>query len=201
MLTESPTPSTISNTETPTAPPETPKRSLSELLVTAKQSDDGLLGFDIDLEELGVAIVDKVDGIIAYLDHCEECAKANDARAEVPAKRAAQLRDKAAAYRNKGERLEAYVAANMTGTETHVLPGTGFRIRREFSESVVEKAKADAKAMVKFKGWVRSKTAYAWDKAALKKALKAKDLKAMQVAEIKTSPWVTIEALTTEVSK
>ncbi len=195
MLNETNQPSPTPSAEAPAAPEAPPKRTLNELLTMAKASDDGLLAYDLDLDELGTDIRGKVDGIVEYVGHLEERAAANAGAAEARLKRVRQLQDKADAYNNRIAGLLNYVARNMAGTDTKLIPGTEFKIARSTSESVdTFTPKPDAKAFLKFKGLVRRAVAYTWDKDAIKKALKAKDAAASQVATIKVSQWAHIKA-------
>ncbi len=163
------------------------RRSLDELLSLMRATDDDVLDYDVDLEELGVDLRSKVDNIVSFLDYCE-------ARALALGKRAAELSAKSAAFKNKGARLEARVgdvmdfdrkariAKGEPAEGPYRLPGVSFEFVLKYSERVKEKRAADPAMYLKLKGFVRR--TYEWDKTALKKALKANNAAAIEVAEI-----------------
>lgn len=174
-------------TEEASGPP--PTKSLGELLAIAKQADDAVLEYDVDLVELGESIKDKVDGIVEYLDFLES-------RAAAISKRALELSTKAGHFRNKAARLEAYVEKQMDGTASLMLPGKFYRFVIKYSEAVIPKIKESAALALKYKGLIVRKVSYQWDKRGLKARLKVGDKDAMEVAYIERRPNLEIAPLT-----
>lgn len=168
-----------------------PTKSLGELLRLAQEADDAILENDVDLEELGANIKDKVDSIVDYLDFV-------DSRRKKILERSNELMAKAASFAAKQDRLEAYVTKRMFDTGTPKLPGNFYRFIIKPSEAVIPKvAKATAGLFLKYKGLVtKGATPYSWDKRALKERLKAQDPKAMEVAYIEIRQNLDIKPLT-----
>jgi hypothetical protein len=159
---------------------------LSELLTLAKQADDAFLEDELDLEELGKDLSNKVDDVAEYLEICKE-------RAGNMAARAAKFSAKSSAFVNKRTRLIEYIELNMQGTGTEKIPGNFYRFILKTSSSVEPRTeKVSARMALKFKSFVRTKIAFSWNKAELKKAINAKDPLAMEAAYIKESSYLDI---------
>lgn len=167
-----------------------PKRPFHVILGMMQASDDNMLEEEIDLEELGKELRDKVDNIVEFTDACY-------ARGAAIAKRAAELSAKAAAFNNKADRLLEYVHRNMVETGSLELPGHDFAFRIKYSERVDIKptAIADPGMYLRFsrKAAGLIKRTYAWDKNVIKRLLKAGDADIAALASITKHPNLEIK--------
>lgn len=174
------------------------KKSLGDLLEIMRRADDDLENYEIDLDELGVDIRNKVDAITEYLFHCRERADGLKKVIEV-------FKKKATAFENKYKNLKLYVANQLVLDAEQKglilgnkdckprLTGHLFQFTLGHAESVEVLCEPNASIYLKV-GEKYCSRSYKWDKRALKAALDRNDPLIMQYAEKKRTAHVKIDA-------
>lgn len=173
-----------------------PKATLGELLSLVRMADDGVLDSELDLEELGRDLRDKVDGCVEFIFYNRSRAAAVSAMAKL-------LTAKATAFANAADRLESHIAFRLAQDKAeraargepvdakYRVAGVQFELVATTSERAVPLVEPTPALYLRFKDLMRR--SYDWDKNALKRALRAGNVEVKAYAEIKKIPQVEIK--------
>jgi len=141
--------------------------------------DDDLAPEDFDPAEAVGELKDKIDSIKWRLDSWEAHAQALDENWLKP------LAARRKSILGKAEKLREYVAFVMKRDNLQTLPGHAFRVDLRAYESIEALSAPTANEALAYRPYVKTTISYAWDKKALKPALKSGEM--AEFAKIQTS--------------